>query len=407
MTGVQTCALPIYIKLGEGVPELGGLYVLGTERHESRRIDNQLRGRSGRQGDPGETRFYLSAEDEVVRLFAGDRIYKILDKLGPPEGEPIEHSLLSRQIEGAQKRVEEHNFEIRKNVLKYDDVLNKQREVVYDQRREVLEGADISPLVREWVDEAVEQVVEEHTQGDTHDAWDLDGMLVGLRALYPVSFGIGDLGPVDDVDPEELIDRAVADAATAYERKERVVGQIDPELMRRAERFYLLQTIDTRWREHLDNMDYLRDGIHLRGLAQKDPIVEYRTEGHQMFGEMMAEVQREVVAGLFQFVIEVDGPEGRAVIDPFAIEEHMDELIAQHEDVRAFDQQAPPPQTPVQQEQAPRADSAWAKSGEWGGTSTSTPLPPVADDRSSSTFGQAPGAAGRQKKKASKRKRRG
>ena len=139
------------IKLGEGVPELGGLYVLGTERHESRRIDNQLRGRSGRQGDPGETRFYLSAEDEVVRLFAGDRIYKILDKLGPPEGEPIEHSLLSRQIEGAQKRVEEHNFEIRKNVLKYDDVLNKQREVVYEQRRAVLEGADISEIGRAHV----------------------------------------------------------------------------------------------------------------------------------------------------------------------------------------------------------------------------------------------------------------
>jgi preprotein translocase subunit SecA len=397
------------IKLGEGVPELGGLYVLGTERHESRRIDNQLRGRSGRQGDPGETRFYLSAEDEVVRLFAGDRIYKILDKLGPPEGEPIEHKLLSRQIEGAQRRVEEHNFEIRKNVLKYDDVLNKQREVVYEQRRSVLEGADISELVREWVDETVESVVEQHTQGDSRDEWDVDGLLVGLRSVYPVSFTAADLGPTNEIDPEALIDRAVADASTAYDRKEQVVEQIDPELMRRAERFYLLQTIDTRWREHLDNMDYLRDGIHLRGLAQKDPVVEYRTEGHQMFNEMMAEVQQEVVAGLFQFVIEVDGPDGRAVIDPFLIEEDLDSLVAQHEDVRAFDGVAAPPQSvPEGLAQQPREDSAWSRSTEWGGTPTSTPLPPVAEDRSSNTMrGQAPGAAGRQKKKPAKKKRRG
>ena len=398
------------IKLGEGVPELGGLYVLGTERHESRRIDNQLRGRSGRQGDPGETRFYLSAEDEVVRLFAGDRIYKILDKLGPPEGEPIEHKLLSRQIEGAQRRVEEHNFEIRKNVLKYDDVLNKQREVVYEQRRSVLEGADISDLVREWVDETVESVVEQHTQGDTHDDWDIDGMLVGLRSVYPVSFTSADLGPAGEIDPEALIDRAVADASTAYDRKEQVVEQIDPELMRRAERFYLLQTIDTRWREHLDNMDYLRDGIHLRGLAQKDPVVEYRTEGHQMFNEMMHEVQEEVVAGLFQFVIEVDGPDGRAVIDPFMLEEDLDTLIAQHEDVRAFDGIEASPQTVPDglAPQQPREDSAWSRSTDWGGTPTSTPLPPVEEDRSSNTMrGQAPGAAGRQKKKPAKKKRRG
>ncbi len=397
------------IKLGEGVPDLGGLYVLGTERHESRRIDNQLRGRSGRQGDPGETRFYLSAEDEVVRLFAGDRIYNILDKLGPPEGEPIEHKLLSRQIEGAQRRVEEHNFEIRKNVLKYDDVLNKQREVVYDQRREVLEGADISDLVREWIDETVESVVELHTQGDAQDDWDVDGMLVGLRSVYPVSFAAADLGPAEEIDPEALIDRVVADAATAYERKEQVVQQIDPELMRRAERFYLLQTIDTRWREHLDNMDYLRDGIHLRGLAQKDPVVEYRTEGHQMFGEMMHEVQQEVVAGLFQFVIEVDGPDGRVVVDPFLIEEDLDSLVAQHEDVRAFDGvEAPPQSVPDGLAQQPREDSAWSRSTEWGGTPTSTPLPPVEENRSSNTMrGQAPGAAGRQKKKPAKKKRRG
>ena len=396
------------IKLGEGVADLGGLYVLGTERHESRRIDNQLRGRSGRQGDPGETRFYLSAEDEVVRLFAGDRIYKILDRLGPPEGEPIEHKLLSRQIEGAQKRVEEHNFEIRKNVLKYDDVLNKQREVVYDQRREVLEGADISELVREWIDETVEDAVEVHLQGDGDEPLDLNALTVGLRAIYPVSFTAAELGPIEQINPDDLIDRAVADAATAYEHKERVIAQIDPDLMRRAERFYLLQTIDTRWREHLDNMDYLRDGIHLRGLAQKDPVVEYRTEGHAMFGEMMAEVQQEVVAGLFQFVIEVDGPDGRAVIDPFTIEENMDQLIAQHEDVSAFEAPGtPPPAAQQQAATAPNPDSAWSRSSDWAGTSTSTGVVEELEDRSSQTLrGQAPGAAGR-RKKPTKKKRRG
>jgi preprotein translocase subunit SecA len=401
------------IKLGEGVAELGGLYVLGTERHESRRIDNQLRGRSGRQGDPGETRFYLSAEDQVVRLFAGDRIYKILDRLGPPEGEPIEHKLLSRQIEQAQRKVEEHNFEIRKNVLKYDDVLNKQREVVYAQRREVLEGADVSELVRDWVDEAVEGVVEEHFATDSPEGWDLDGMLVGLRAIYPTSFTADDLGPVDRIVPDELMDRVVADAATAYERKEKVIERIDPELMRRAERFYLLQTIDTRWREHLDNMDYLRDGIHLRGLAQKDPVVEYRTEGHAMFGAMMAEVQEEVVKGLFQFVIEVDGPQGRQVIDPFGVEEHLDDLIAQHEDVSAFDAAglpvaagatgSPPPPAPPPR----RTDSAWARSSSWTGAAdeaTSRQADPP--DRSSNTMrSQAPGSAGRRKKPAKRKKR--
>ncbi|MGA0122933.1 MAG: preprotein translocase subunit SecA [Gaiellales bacterium] len=412
------------IKLGEGVAELGGLYVLGTERHESRRIDNQLRGRSGRQGDPGETRFYLSAEDEVVRLFAGDRIYKILDRLGPPEGEPIEHKLLSRQIEGAQKKVEEHNFEIRKNVLKYDDVLNKQREVVYGQRREVLEGADISELVAEWVDESVEEMVEAHFAGSAEPEFRDDGeavaadaadrtteeLIVGLRSLYPVSFTADELGPADELVLDDMIDRAVADAATAYERKERVLATIDPDLMRRAERFYLLQTIDTRWREHLDNMDYLRDGIHLRGLAQKDPVVEYRTEGHAMFQEMMGEVREEVVRGLFQFVIEVDGPDGRAVLDPFQVEEDLDQLIAQHEDVSAFEgpgDQPPSSMAPPAAAQAPaRADSEWSRAQDWGGSSTPAAAGP--EDRSSSTMrGQAPGAAGRRKKSTGKKKRRG
>jgi preprotein translocase subunit SecA len=395
------------IKLGDGVAELGGLYVLGTERHESRRIDNQLRGRSGRQGDPGETRFYLSAEDQVVRLFAGDRIYKILDRLGPPEGEPIEHKLLSKQIETAQKRVEEHNFEIRKNVLKYDDVLNAQREIVYDQRRDVLEGADISELVGEWIDETVESVVEFHTQSPVPDEWDLEEMAVGLRAIYPADVDVSAYADADVVDREDLINRVVADAATAYERKESALSVIDPELMRRAERFYLLQTIDVRWREHLDNMDYLRDGIHLRGLAQKDPVVEYRSEGHQMFSEMMAEVREEVVKGLFQFVIEVDGPEGRTVFDPLRLDEGLEGLVLEHDEASAFDPSAQPVPAGVAPAPAPtpRADSDWARSSSWTGATA----PEAGDEvRSSSTplRGQAPGSAGRKKKPAGKKKKR-
>jgi preprotein translocase subunit SecA len=331
------------IKLGEGVPDLGGLYVLGTERHESRRIDNQLRGRSGRQGDPGETRFYLSAEDDVVRLFAGDRIYKILDRLKVPEGEPIEHSMLTNRIEGAQKRVEEHNFEIRKNVLKYDDVLNIQRGVVYEQRHRVLNGEDISDLIREWMDETVWSIVEAHSDESFSEEWDLDGMMVGLRGVYPVSFTLADLGNPESITKDDLLDRVAADAQHAYEAKEATVSRIAPDLMRQAERFYLLQSIDQHWRQHLDDMEYLREGIHLRGLAQKDPLVEYRTEGHAMFSDMMVRVQEEVVSNLFHFVVEVEGPKGAdgptAVIDAFDPDRGgplLEGLIAQHEEHSAL-----------------------------------------------------------------------
>ena len=208
------------IKLGDGVTELGGLYILGTERHESRRIDNQLRGRSGRQGDPGESRFFLSAEDDLVRLFAGDRIYTILDKLGPGEGEPIEHRMLTKRIEGAQKKVEEQNFEIRKNVLKYDDVLNHQRGVIYAERRAVLEGTDMREQVLEWIDEVLEGVVEIHTDSQFPEEWDLDEMFAGLHSIYPVSFALEDVGAREEIEREELIDRVLADARSQYEAKE-------------------------------------------------------------------------------------------------------------------------------------------------------------------------------------------
>ena len=281
------------IKLGEGVVDLGGLYVLGTERHESRRIDNQLRGRSGRQGDPGETRFYLSAQDELVRLFAGDRIYKIIDRFKLPEDQPMEASILSKQIENAQKKVEEQNFVQRKNVLKYDDVMNVQRMVIYGQRRRVLEGTDMSADVRQWVTETVERVVRMHLAAvDDPAEWDIEQLVVAMQQLYLSTITVEELREEVDLDDDAIIDEFVQDALDDYTAKEEALG---PELMRELERFVILQVVDHRWREHLENMEYLREGVHLRAMAQKDPLVEYRGEGHQMFEALSLAIREEVV----------------------------------------------------------------------------------------------------------------
>jgi preprotein translocase subunit SecA len=294
------------IKLGEGVTDLGGLYVLGTERHESRRIDNQLRGRSGRQGDPGRSRFYLSAEDELIRIFSGDRMYKILDRLGPGDDLPIEAKILTRTIEGAQKKVEEQNFNIRKRVLEYDDVLNKQRQVIYAERRRVLEGEDLSEQARDWVAEVlVAQVDQFCPEGAPQDEWDIDGLLTSLATFYPVSLSAKDVD-LEEIDREELLNRLEDDAIDQYDRREVQLNAIDPEnpdLMRQLERWVLLQTIDVRWREHLYNMDYLREGIHLRALGQKDPLSEYRLEGGLMFDEMMDDVKAEFVRYIFHLEV--------------------------------------------------------------------------------------------------------
>jgi preprotein translocase subunit SecA len=288
------------IKLGEGVVEAGGLYVLGTERHEARRIDNQLRGRSGRQGDPGESRFYLSAQDDLVRLFAGDRIYKIIDRFKLPDDEPMEASILSKQIENAQKKVEEQNFVSRKNVLKYDDVMNVQRQVIYEQRRRVLEGHDLSEELKGWIDELVEAVVLQHTQSDYVEEWDLDGLFNEMRSLYDVHVEPSEID-VRSMPREELIEDFRDDARDAYAKKEEDFGS---ELMREIERFLMLQVVDVRWREHLEAMEYLREGIHLRAMAQKDPLVEYRGEGHRMFEELSAQIREEVLRYLFHVEIE-------------------------------------------------------------------------------------------------------
>jgi len=283
------------IKLGEGVVELGGLYVLGTERHESRRIDNQLRGRSGRQGDPGESRFYLSAQDNLVRLFAGDRIYRIIDRFKIPEDQPMEAKILSKQIENAQKKVEEQNFVSRKNVLKYDDVMNKQRVVIYEQRRKVLEGADLSEEVTGWLDEVVERAVEAYVDPESGDV-DLDALTTHMQQLYGSEITPDELKEDGITDRPALVEEFIEDAREEYAGKEEELGA---ELMRDLERFVILQVVDTRWREHLENMDYLREGVHLRAMAQKDPLVEYTSEGHAMFQELNAQIREEVLALLF------------------------------------------------------------------------------------------------------------
>jgi preprotein translocase subunit SecA len=293
------------IKIDDEVRSLGGLYVLGTERHEARRIDNQLRGRSGRQGDPGATRFYLSGQDQVVRLFAGDRIYNIMERFKLPDDQPMEAKILSNQIENAQKKVEEQNFVMRKNVLKYDDVMNTQRLVIYEQRRQVLEGADLKEKIVGWIDDVIERVVTFYSQSEFGDQIDLDGLCQAMADLYasddPITPDELREEGVDVTSIDALVEEFRDDARETYEDKEKELGS---ELMRELERFILLQVVDQRWREHLENMDYLREGVHLRAMAQKDPLVEYRGEGHAMFIELNRSINEEVVTLLFHAQLE-------------------------------------------------------------------------------------------------------
>jgi preprotein translocase subunit SecA len=301
----------------EHVLAAGGLFICGTERHESRRIDNQLRGRSGRQGDPGESRFFLSAEDDLVRLFAGDRIYRILDKLGgvDEEGneEPIEAGMLSKQIEKAQKKVEEQNFLIRKRVLEYDDVMNEQRRVIYAYRDEVLEGQSIGEEAREQVAGVIERTIEEYTPGDYMEDWDLDGLFMALGQFFPLDLSEDDLDP-EQVDRASLTERVTEAALERYNARERSLGE---ELMGALERFLLLQTIDERWREHLFDMDYLREGIHLRGFAQIDPLVAYKNEAFTLFGDLMNSIWSDYTRMIFNVQVNVEGDNGGAPQEAF------------------------------------------------------------------------------------------
>jgi preprotein translocase subunit SecA len=294
----------------ERVMAAGGLFICGTERHESRRIDNQLRGRAGRQGDPGESRFFLSAEDDLVRLFAGDRIYRILDKLGGVDEhgneEPIEAGMLSKQIEKAQKKVEEQNFLQRKHVLEYDDVANEQRRVIYAYRDEVLEGKSIGEEARREVVNTIERTIERYTPGDFMEDWDLDGLFTALGQFFPLDLSDEDLDP-EKIDRISLTDRVSELAIERYNAREEELGE---ELMGALERFLLLEIIDERWREHLFDMDYLREGIHLRGFAQLDPLVAYKNEAFTLFGDLMSSVWADYTRMIFNAQVNVEGPNG-------------------------------------------------------------------------------------------------
>ena len=292
----------------ETVVSLGGLYVLGTERHESRRIDNQLRGRSGRQGDPGESRFYLSLQDELMRRFNSGLVERFLGAAGMPEETPLESKIVSNAIKSAQTQVESLNFEMRKNVLKYDDVMNKQREVVYSERREVLEGADIKDLVRKFLDETVTAYVDAATASGVAEQWDLETLWVALKGLYPISFTaeelLNEIGGASALDSDFLLDRILTDANLAYEKRE---SDLSSTVMRELERKILLSVLDRKWREHLYEMDYLQEGIGLRAMAQRDPLVEYQREGFDLFTAMMDAIKEELVSYLFNAEVQVEG----------------------------------------------------------------------------------------------------
>jgi preprotein translocase subunit SecA len=282
------------------VVELGGLYVLGTERHESRRIDNQLRGRSGRQGDPGESRFYLSLEDDLMRLFASGFVSRVMDRLKIPEDVPIEAKMVTRAIERAQRQVEARNFEIRKTVLKYDDVINKQREVIYAERNKILDGESLRDNAVAFIEEVVRGTVAQFVSPEVPpEEWDLDGLLAQMRTIYPTELSRGsfDLSSVTAAEVEEAF---VAEALATYERRELEIGV---EQFREIERRVLLSVLDNRWREHLYEMDYLQEGIGLRAIAQRDPLVEYQREGFAMFEAMLEAIKEDFVRYIFHLQV--------------------------------------------------------------------------------------------------------
>jgi preprotein translocase subunit SecA len=293
------------IVLGEGVPDAGGLYIIGTERHESRRIDNQLRGRSGRQGDPGETRFFLSFEDDLMRVFGGDRMQGLMDRLRIDEDTPIESRMVTRQIEGAQSRVEGHNFDARRHVVEYDDVMNKQREVIYGERRKILEGTDTRTNLLSMIDRLVASEVPTFCEGRNKEGWDLEGLWERFRQVAP-------LPPVEEVDLDSLgdtiedIDEAITNELVAsYEEKEAQYGE---DTMRYVEQRVMLEVIDQKWRAYLTQMDHLREGVTLVGYGQKDPLMEYKTQAFEAFGELTDEIQRDIVRLLMHVQIQLQAP---------------------------------------------------------------------------------------------------
>nr|WP_029068435.1 preprotein translocase subunit SecA [Jonesia quinghaiensis] len=292
------------------VVELGGLYVLGTERHESRRIDNQLRGRSGRQGDPGESRFYLSMEDELMRLFGSGLAEAMMNRAGFPDDMPLESKMVSRGIASAQGQVESRNLEIRKNVLKYDDVMSRQRTVIYDERRRVLEGEDMQDQIQHFITDVITAYVEATTISNDQNEWDLDALWASLKSVYPISITIEEVeeqaGGRTNIKAKELLEEILSDARIAYERREAELGA---ENLRDLERRIVLSVVDRKWREHLYEMDYLKEGIGLRAMAQRDPLVEYQREGYDMFTAMLEGIKEESVGFLYNLQVKVEKKE--------------------------------------------------------------------------------------------------
>ncbi|MFZ2441375.1 MAG: SEC-C metal-binding domain-containing protein, partial [Ilumatobacteraceae bacterium] len=289
---------------GDEIRALGGLYVLGTERHESRRIDNQLRGRSGRQGDPGESRFYLSLDDELMRLFATGALSWVMGR-ALPDDEAIEAKMVTKAIERAQTTVEQRNAEIRKNVLKYDEVMNEQRKVIYARRDQILEGLDLKSAAMEYMTDALDTLIDTHCVSEAADEWDLDGLVKELKTYWPNDIGVSALEPLDDAD--DIFDLVIADAKGYYEKREE---ELTPVVMRDVERQVMLRIIDQRWREHLEEMDYLQEGINLRAMGQKDPLTEWQREGYEMFGQMMKGIAQDFVKYVMHVqVIRKDEPQ--------------------------------------------------------------------------------------------------
>ena len=305
------------------VKDLGGLYVLGTERHESRRIDNQLRGRSGRQGDPGESRFYLSLEDHLMRMFNTGLVDRGMSGAGLEDDVPIEHRIVTRSIQSAQSQVEAQNFEIRKNVLKYDDVLNRQRHVIYEERRRVLEGEDLHEQMRFFINDVVESYIDAETGEGYAEDWDLDRLWTALKALYPVSLTpdqvVDAAGGLSGLSSDRLKEELMSDAHTAYDGREEA---LTPEVMREVERRVMLSVLDRKWREHLYEMDYLKEGIGLRAMAQRDPLVEYQREGFQLWQAMNEGVKEDVVGLAFHAEVQVQQP--TPAVEPM----HVTDLLA-------------------------------------------------------------------------------
>jgi len=324
------------------VVEAGGLYVVGSERHESRRIDNQLRGRSGRQGDPGESRFYLSLQDDLLRLFKSDLVERAMMSMNLPDDQPLEYKMFTRAIESAQKQVESQHFEMRKDVLKYDDVMNRQRHAIYTDRRKVLEGADVNEQLQDTIDEVIAATVHQQTAGFS-DEWDLDALWAQMKGVYGTTLSPKDFADVEH--SQELVDAFCEDAHEVYAKREEELGEMN---MREFERQVWLTVLDRKWREHLYEMDYLREGIGLRAMAQRDPLVEYQREGAMMFDSMQEAFKEDVVGFLFNAQVTVRQPQAEMLSGPSDAPSDLDDSAADGDETTVSQARQPAQQVPTE-----------------------------------------------------------